>query len=201
MKRAATDSQTITDKRMEAVVTTAAKLFAQKGFAETSIAELTEATGLQRGGLYHYINSKQDLLFAIHERAQAPLINRILEIEKRKAPPKESLRELARAMLAGIEQFHDEVVVFFSEWRTINHDPRWEGVRHTRRKIEEVFEHTIARGEKDGIFELKDRKLTILAFIGMLNYSHQWLDPRGRMRPQDIADLFTDIFLNGIQKS
>ena len=47
------------DRRQQEVVTTAAALFARRGFQATSMDELSEATGLRTGGLYHYIGSKQ----------------------------------------------------------------------------------------------------------------------------------------------
>lgn len=186
------------ESRMDTLVTIAARLFAEKGFAETGVTDLTDAMGLQRGGLYHYIRSKEDLLFAIHERSTTPLLKQVLDIESRGDPPETTLRLLARAMLADIEQFRNEVIVVFSEWRKINDDPRWEGVRQDRREIEAVFDRTMARGEEEGTFAFKDRRASLLGFLGMLNYSHQWFRPGGRMGADQIADLFTDIFLQGV---
>ena len=185
--------------RMEGLVTVAAQLFAQKGFGETTVAELTQAMGLQRGGLYHYIESKEDLLFAIHERAQAPLLQRVLEIEGRGLPPDRALRELAHAMIFVIEHYQDEVIVFFSEWRKINDDSKWESVRRTRRRIESVFHDVLERGEKEGIFAFADRRIASIGFIGMLNYTSQWFDARGRLDAHQIAEHFTDMFLEGIR--
>src|SRR4051812_39748723 len=53
------------DRRRREVVATAAALFARHGFQATTMDELSEATGLGSGGLYHYIGSKQKLLFEI----------------------------------------------------------------------------------------------------------------------------------------
>ena len=43
------------------MIATAARLFAERGYQATSMSDLTEATGLAAGGLYHYIESKDQL--------------------------------------------------------------------------------------------------------------------------------------------
>jgi len=53
------------DRRQQAVIETSAALFARRGFQATSMDELSDATGLRSGGLYHYIGSKQRLLWPL----------------------------------------------------------------------------------------------------------------------------------------
>lgn len=54
------------------VVSAASRLFATRGFAATSIADVAEASGLLKGNLAYYFKTKQDLLDAVlHARAQA----------------------------------------------------------------------------------------------------------------------------------
>ncbi len=65
-------SASATTAASRSVVTTAAALFARRGFQATSMDELSEATGLRSGGLYHYIGSKQRLLFQILRPAHGP---------------------------------------------------------------------------------------------------------------------------------
>ena len=64
------------EARREEIIDIAARVFAERGYHATSIDHLVQATGLQRGGLYHYIGSKEELLFQIHERFIAPLLKR-----------------------------------------------------------------------------------------------------------------------------
>ena len=44
--------------RRQALIDAAAKLFAERGYEQTSIGDLSEATGLAAGGIYHYTSSK-----------------------------------------------------------------------------------------------------------------------------------------------
>ena len=62
------------------MIATAARLFAERGYQETSMSDLTEATGLAAGGLYHYIESKDELLISICDELLDPLLERAREI-------------------------------------------------------------------------------------------------------------------------
>src|SRR5262249_46910031 len=93
------DSAGGTDGRRAALVSAAARLFAEKGYHATSMTDLTEAAGLGRGGLYHYIDSKLDLLFMIHEQVIAPLEAEVRDVDKQQFSPPDALRAIAKALM------------------------------------------------------------------------------------------------------
>jgi AcrR family transcriptional regulator len=188
-------------QRRTEVVDTAARVFAARGFHGTSIEDLVEATGLQRGGLYHYMDGKLDLLIAIHQRFIDPLLANAREVSERDQPADVQLRELARVLMRDIADYHDQVTVFLHEWRAIESDPAWREIRRARQEFEQIVSDVLERGRDEGIFEFEDSRLTLLGFLGMINYSYQWFDPKGRVSPGTIADRFADIFLSGIQAS
>ena len=66
--------------RRAELIDAAAKAFAEGGYKETSIADLSAATGLAAGGIYHYIGSKENLLIAICDDLLAPLLEEGREI-------------------------------------------------------------------------------------------------------------------------
>jgi AcrR family transcriptional regulator len=188
------------DARFSEIVDVAASLFAERGYHATSIQDLSDATGLQRGALYHYIGGKKDLLFAIHERFIEPLLSEARGIQAGNLPPEEAIRALARALMGAIDEFGDQVTVFLHEWKTIRNDPEAAGVRDARREFEEIVEEALARGVRDGQFAVRDLRLTTLAFLGMINYSYQWYVPGGRFTAGQVTEDFSEIFLKGILK-
>jgi AcrR family transcriptional regulator len=186
------------DARRREVVDIAARVFAEKGYHATSIDDLVAATGLQRGGLYHYIDGKQDLLVAIHERFIAPLLKNAREIVAQELPADEALRGLARALMHDIANYRDQVTVFLHEWREMQRKPEWRRIREERREFEEIVESVLVRGRREGVFDVREPRLASLAFLGMFNYSNTWFD-QGRGRSADeIAETFAEIFLSGV---
>ncbi|WP_199439921.1 TetR/AcrR family transcriptional regulator [Umezawaea beigongshangensis] len=58
------------DARRREILVAARTLFAQKGFARTSMADVVAATGLSTGSVYRYFPSKGDLVLAVCEDGQ-----------------------------------------------------------------------------------------------------------------------------------
>jgi TetR/AcrR family transcriptional regulator, cholesterol catabolism regulator len=187
------------ERRREEIVDMAAKVFAERGFHATTIDDLVKATGLQRGGLYHYIDSKLDLLIAIHERFIEPLLAEASEIQRQGLPADVELRELAHALMHAIATYRDQVTVFLHEWRIIESEPAWSNVRTARKEFEQIITDTLERGRQDGIFDFADLRLSVLAFLGMINYSYQWYDAQGRMPADRVADYFFEIYYGGLR--
>ncbi len=183
------------ERRRREVIATAAHLFAQRGYQETSMSELTEATGLAAGGLYHYIESKDQLLISICDELLDPLLERAREIVAEPAPPAEQLRALLHAWLAHIASHRDHMLVFAQERHVIEREPQWRRVRGQRKAFEQLLDDVLARGEADSSMHFADRGFTLLTLLGMVNYTPQWLNPRGRLSPEQIADGYCDLIL------
>jgi AcrR family transcriptional regulator len=177
------------DRRQQEVVTTAAELFARRGFQATSMDELSEATGLRSGGLYHYIGSKQNLLVQIFGQLMDPLLERAGEIEAGDEAAETQLRALVRAWLAHIETHLDHMAVFAQERHAIEHAPEWEQIRASRDAFEAILRRRLAA------VGLTDR-LALFALLGMVNHTATWLKPGGRLTAEQIADGYCDMLLD-----
>ena len=175
-------------RRQQEIVATAAALFARRGYQATSMDELSEATGLGAGGLYHYIGSKQQLLLEIFSQLMDPLLERAAAIESSDAEPEAKLRELVRAWLVHIEHHLDHMAVFAQERHAIEREPEWEQVRASRDAFEAILASVLA-----GV-GITDR-LALFALLGMVNHTATWLKPGGRLRADQIADGYCDMLL------
>jgi AcrR family transcriptional regulator len=181
--------------RRREVIATAARVFAEHGYQATSISDLTAATGLAAGGLYHYIESKDALLISICDELLDPLLERAREILATEAPPAEQLRALLHAWLAQIASHRDHMLVFAQERHVIEREPQWRRVRAQRKAFEQLLDDVLLRGERDGTMRFADRGFTLMTLLGMVNYTPQWLNPRGRLSPGQIADGYCDLVL------
>jgi len=188
------------EERRNEVIETAARVFAERGFHETTVDDLVEATGLQRGGLYHYIEGKDDLLVHIHGQFIEPLLAEAKTVGDSDASPEAMLRELGRILMHDIATYLPQVTVFLHEWRIVEHGPEWKEIRRARREFENVISSVLQRGVEDGSFEIADVRIATLSFLGMFNYSYQWLRPGGRIPHEALANQFCDIFLGGVKK-
>ena len=138
----------LSPRRREELTRQAARLFAERGYHGTSIGDLAEAMGVQKGSLYAHIASKQDLLYATM-REGADAFHAALDAIDERLPPTERIRLALRAHLRVVADQLDVATVFVREWRYL------EGERHDeivaeRRRYEERFRALFREGRELG---------------------------------------------------
>jgi len=188
------------DLRRRAVVDSAAHVFAERGYHATTIAALLDATGMTTGALYHYVTGRDELLVAICDELMDPLLERARAIVATDAPPDVQLRELIHAWLEHIERHLDHMRVFQQERHVIEREPRWGEIRAKRLEFERMLERLLAGAEEYDALEIPDRRLALLALLGMVNYTPTWFRPGGRLGPGEIADGYCDLLLDAYRR-
>ena len=81
------------------ILEAAAGLFAERGYAATSVRDIGEKVGLLGGSLYHYIKSKEALFVRIHDMALQVAGDRIATAMAGKTDPWERLEAACVTML------------------------------------------------------------------------------------------------------
>jgi AcrR family transcriptional regulator len=184
-----------------ALVDSALNLFGEKGYASTSVQEITEAAGVTKGAFYHHFESKEDLLRLIHDDFVDYYLS-VLEtvLEKNKASdPAGQLRELFRAFLPIVEQYQPSVTVFFQERRFLTGE-RFKAVKRKRDRFDALFRKVIEDGVASGSFRKDlDPRIVDLGILGMLSWVHQWYRPGGRYTAEQVADIFAELVLGGLR--
>ena len=183
------------DRRQQRVVVAAARLFAEQGYDQTSVQELTEAMGLASGGLYHYFASKEQLLIRICDQLMEPLLEETLALLATDAVAEDQLRALVRLWVAHVIDHRDHMLVFQQERHLIERGEQWRGVRASRKQFERLLADLLDRvhGADGGL--PGDRRLALSALLGMVNHTPQWYRRNGRLMPQDVADGYVDLLL------
>src|SRR5215468_567564 len=109
--------------RREELTRIAARLFAERGYLGTSLADLAMELGVQKPSLYHHIESKEDLLWEVAwEGAEA--FHTALDAVPANAPATERIRLALRAHLAVVAGQLDVATVFVREWRYLSGERR-----------------------------------------------------------------------------
>lgn len=181
----------------EQIFIQAVRIFKQKGYHAASMQDIADAVDLQKGSLYHYISSKEELLYRIFERSTGALTVRLQEILASDLPPAQKLRQAVEAHITVLCEHLDTYSVYLAEQRTLagrtQSKVRAEAQRHAR-----LLEAIIVEGSKCGDFRPVDGKMAAHAILGMCNWLYQWYSPNGRLTPQAIAQIFSDMMLTGL---
>ena len=174
----------------------AARLFAERGYHGTSVGDLADAIGVQKGSLYAHIASKQDLLYeAMREAADA--FHAVLDALPDDVAVAERIRLALRGHLRVVARQLDVATVFVREWRYLEGERRDEIVAE-RRRYEERIRALFREGRELG--ELRtdlDDATAALLVLSAANWAYTWLQP-GR-DTDELADRFYAVLLDGIR--
>ena len=174
----------------------AARLFAEKGYHGTSIGEIAEALGVQKGSLYAHIESKQDLLYeTMAEGAHA--FHAGLDAIDESLPATEKIRLALRSHLRVVADQLDVATVFVQEWRYLDGERR-EEILGERRRYEERIRALFREGREVGELrtDLDDGTAALLA-LSAANWAYTWLRPGADT--DELADRFTAQLLDGMR--
>ena len=154
----------------------AARLFAERGYLGTSLADLAEQLGVQKSSLYHHIASKEDLLWEVAwEGAEA--FQAALDAVPPEAPAAERIRLALRAHLAVVGEQLDVATVFVREWRYLEGERREQFVAERRRyegRIRDLFRDGV---EGSQLRTDLDVATAALLFLSAANWAYTWLRP------------------------
>src|ERR1700720_3053820 len=118
--------------RREELTQVAARLFAERGYHGTSLADVAQAVGIQKASLYHHIETKEDLLWEV-AWAGAEAFHAAFDEVPDDAPATERIRLAFRAHLRVVAAQLDAATVFTREWRSLEGERRERFVAERRR--------------------------------------------------------------------
>jgi TetR/AcrR family transcriptional regulator len=185
------------DLKRRAILDRSAELFAERGYARTSMSEIAEACGSSKALLYHYYENKEQLLYDLLEAHFVKLEKAVEAADAPGAPPVERLRGLVAALLATYEGADALHKVQLNELSALP-VARQQELKAYERRLVDLFASalrdinpSLARGNRL-------LKPVTMSLFGMINWSYLWLRPAGPMSRVAYADLVTRIIVHGI---
>jgi TetR/AcrR family transcriptional regulator, cholesterol catabolism regulator len=169
-------------------------LFDRQGYHATSVTDIAEAVGLRKPSLYHYVASKQEILFLIHEALIDGLLEAVERRERERVQPGEAVLGAMTDILRLMHDLPGYARVFFENLRELSDDDRATSVRKRERYLRQV-ERQVAGAIEDGTFRHGDVRMVTLALLGMCNWAYQWYRPTGTASPERVAHGFWSLLL------
>lgn len=178
------------------ILSSAAKLFAEKGYLGTGMRDLEDEVGIRRGALYYHIGDKENLLYQICTSSVQDMNFRAEKIVEGDGSPEEKLHAIARVLIDAVVENNDAVTVFFRDWMWLD-GSRKKKVLADRDKFEAMIAGVFEEGiQKSGWVDRGP--LMVKGALGMLNYTYLWFRPSGKVSASELADMLVDTLLFGI---
>ena len=174
------------------------ELFAEHGYAQTSVQQIVDAAGVTKGALYHYFKSKDDLLFDIYDRLLSMQRAHLEAIVARKLDPEQTIRLVCEDVIVTSIEGLAEGTVFFRSQHMLS-EKRQREVKQRRREYNDAFEAILARGRAAGVFRTDIPPAILIAhFFSDVHYLAQWYSPGGSLTKQQVASELTELYLAGL---
>jgi AcrR family transcriptional regulator len=179
------------------IVAAAIQLFQQKGYHATSMQDIADAVGLQKGSLYHYISSKDDLLVVIIHDAIAQYNARLAEIKAMDLPVRKRLELALRHHLAGIASNLGMLTIFLRESYALQAEQA-QLLAEESQRYNAMFEALYQEGIDSGEMRPLDPKLVTRTVLGACNWFYRWYRADGPLPLEQLIDFFVDVLFHGI---
>jgi AcrR family transcriptional regulator len=188
------------DDRKDAIVEAAAALFASHGFNGASVADIAQRGKISKSLVYHYYQSKEDILYDVmisHVRALDVAAREAIASDAR---PERKLRELAHRFMAlyvGAAARHKVLL------NDLDHLPkvRRAEIVAVQRGLIEIVRKLLVEIEP----ALKKKSgasfAAAMLFFGTINWTHTWFDPKGPVSAGALAQMAVDLTLGGLAKA
>ena len=187
-------------RREREIVATAAEIFRQNGYADTSVQDVADAVGILKGSLYYYIDSKEDLLYRVLLEVHADARGILAEIEAMTdASPMDKIRAYVRRHVEYNVRNMDKVAVYYHDFGLLSAERKAE-IRKQRRAYEDFLEKLIKEAQKTGEVDPgADPRVMAYCMFGTMNWTYTWYRPGGRVSIPRLADMIAEFVGSGLQ--
>jgi AcrR family transcriptional regulator len=190
------DSPSAADGRWPELLKIAATTFAERGYRSTSLQDIADRFGIFKGSLYHYIRSKEDLLYEI---MRGVLSASVADLRRHAGGEGDALGRLRAVLRGHVRHLIDnlaETTVVLHEFGQLSEQ------RRASLPVDEfhrTFTALITQGQCEGtVAPDLDPELASLALLGSVNHIYRWYRPQGARSPDEIADQFATLLLRGL---
>lgn len=186
-------------RREKEVVDAAADIFYRQGYSETTVEQIANALGILKGSLYHYISSKEDLLFRVleevHEEVGEVMV-RVLAEEG--LTPVQRLRLYVREQVEYNARHVTRISVYYRDMEYLGAD-RLAMIQGRRREHEKLLVGLVRDAQEQGeIPEELDARLSVACIFATIIWTYTWYRPGGRTRPPQLAEFCADFVVRGL---
>jgi AcrR family transcriptional regulator len=186
-------------ERVAQILEQSARIFASKGYGGTSMRDIAESCGISKSLLYHHFTSKDELYTRVAQAATQELYS---FVEGRVAAEMNPTAKIRAFMLATAEYFHRYRWAWIASTNAFWSDPKRHRQKERlmrRRRYEQHLRKLIRDAIEAGEIRDVDEAMAGRLILSALNWMHRWYDPAKPATPQEIADIFFDFILKGLE--
>ncbi|HEV7519571.1 MAG TPA: TetR/AcrR family transcriptional regulator [Candidatus Angelobacter sp.] len=184
------------DRRLSKLLHHAAHIFCEKGYEGASMRDLSRAAGMSLAGLYHYFDSKEDLLYLIQKHTFRTIIERLQKRLKDAKGAEQRVRVFIENHLEYFLANKEAMKVLTHEDETLKNG-RGAEIRAIKREYYKICLDLLEDLRREKGLQFSGR-LAVLGLFGMINWIYTWHNPRVDLDAGTMAEEMSNLFLRGV---
>jgi len=161
-------NQKMRDERREQILSNALILFAAKGLSATKITDISAASGISQGLIYHYFQSKEEIFRELISSAFEKMNTACRELEKLPLPPREKIILAIEKLLEGFDVYENTSYYYLLILQATVSEAVPQEVKDIIRNQSdfpyEVMERILIEGQKEGSVRAYDARDLAVVF-------------------------------------
>jgi AcrR family transcriptional regulator len=185
--------QELFERKRQVVLRTAARIFSERGFHQTTLADVADELHVSKPALYHYFKSKDEILLEIQRAAIAQITQA--------APDEGNGRERLTAFVRRyVEMITDDFGSCLIITGVLPLEPQnRRSIRAGSKNVEKMVREILKLGVEDGSIKPCDPKITAMLFFGALNWIPYWYQADGELDADQLAARVVDFVMTGLK--
>jgi AcrR family transcriptional regulator len=189
------------DLKKAEILKAAARVFRTKGYHASRIQDIAEALDMQKGSLYYYIETKEDLLKGLVEDILEQSVELLGTIQDTTHTPSEKVKLCIESHLRLFHDNIDAFGVFINEDLHFINKNSEKDIFSLMKNYEKGWNVIFEEGIQTGEFRKElNYKMVVKGILGMLNWSYRWYHVKEGYTIEQVAEIFADLILNGVKK-
>ena len=184
------------DRQRDAILRAAARLFRERGFADTGMRDIAAAADLSAANLYHYFDGKNALLYYCQDRA---LDRMLASVEAARQTTRSASDRLRAVFMAHLQTLLDEIEGASAHLQIDTLPPAMRvAIVRKRDRYEHALRRIVVEGIAGGELVDMDPAIAARAMLGALNWTVTWFRPEGRDSAAVVGDVISRFLVRGI---
>jgi AcrR family transcriptional regulator len=188
------------DEKLQHILKTSAKIFAEKGFHHTSVRDISRATKMSLSGLYYYFTTKEELLYLIQERCFVTLLQHWGQIDAPDLDVRARIRAFAENHLGFFLHNMPEMKVMAHEDESLTGEFDDKILVLKRRYVKVIMDLLGELQKQDGGKGI-DLRLATFSLFGMMNWIYTWYQPKRDLPFPQLIEQMVRIYFFGLLKA
>jgi TetR/AcrR family transcriptional regulator, cholesterol catabolism regulator len=184
------------DEKLQQILKTSARIFAEKGFHKTSVRDIARATRMSLAGLYYYFTTKEELLYLIQERCFVTLLHRWEQVSAGD-DARSRIRCFAENHLSFFLHNMHEMKVMAREDESLTGEFN-DRILVLKRRYVKVIMDLIAELQRQERGKAIDLRVATFSLFGMMNWIYTWYQPNRDLPLRQLTEQMLRIYFFGV---